>query len=1014
MQLLKMLLKRKLLVGLMVVFVVMVGSYSIGKMGKELFPPITMDYTAVYIQAGEMAAIDVEERITIPVEQTISNVDGVESIESNTTIGNSVITLTLEEGRGDEVTKDVEASLAGLQSDIPEVDDYQVFAFSTDQPFEFYMDLSGGSLKEMSAFAREVVKPRLEGLGEVREVNLNGLMEKEYIINLDQEALQNNGLEVQQVIQSIEQANLEATVGELKGEDHEPLLRWNTSLTSIEDIEELKIPTMESIISLSEVSDVYEQESQESSFIWKDGSKDFIFIEIGRTNGYTQIDLAEAVRDEVQAIHDEGLVEGFQFNEVVAQADYVSDSIGGVSNNVIIGGILALVVLMLFLRNVRATFIVGLTIPISILLTFAVMWMLDYSFNMLSLIALGLGIGMMVDASIVILESIYRKKEQGLKGTEAVVRGVREVATAVIASMLTTVVVFLPVGLFGGEFGPFIIVLSVVVVITLVSSVVISFTLIPSLAENFLKLKEKKKAKKESKLINLYGKCIDWISTKKRRMFGFIALFIVIFGSSLALTTKVPMTVLPDMLNRYSEVVIQLENGVSAEEREEIIEAFYEKLDHVDDLESSIVMDDPEMIFALINMTKGEDISVEQDDVNEQIFAALRELEEEYPVSQTGGMATGPSQTPVQLKVKGENLDELKTIAEDFQTDLGNIEGVTNSTSSMAAAIEEQRIVLKEDEIEEDGLTASMLYQHLQGTFIDYPIGELNENGVPVKMIAKTQDAIENIDDVMSNEVQTMQGMESLSKYMSLEEGLSPNEILREDGERYATISGQIEGRDLGAVTRDIEQLIRDTDVPLGYSVSTGGDIAAQQEMIQDLLVVLGISIFLVYVVMAVQFNNLIHPFIVMSIIPMTAIGAIFALLITQRELSILSAMGLLMLIGIVLNNAILLIDRIKQLRLEGMSVKEAVVEAGKNRIRPIFMTTLTTIGGMLPLAIATGASGNYQAPLATVIIGGLLFATFITLILIPSLYVLLHRTGKGFKRLFKRKGEKEESDIAA
>lgn len=1014
MQLLKMLLKRKLLVGLMVVFVVMVGSYSIGKMGKELFPPITMDYTAVYIQAGEMAAIDVEERITIPVEQTISNVDGVESIESNTTIGNSVITLTLEEGRGDEVTKDVEASLAGLQSDIPEVDDYQVFAFSTDQPFEFYMDLSGGSLKEMSAFAREVVKPRLEGLDEVREVNLNGLMEKEYIIDLDQEALQNNGLEVQQVIQSIEQANLEATVGELKGEDHEPLLRWNTSLTSIEDIEELKIPTMESIISLSEVSDVYEQESQESSFIWKDGSNDFIFIEIGRPNGYTQIDLAEAVREEVQAIHDEGLVEGFQFNEVVAQADYVSDSIDGVSNNVIIGGILALVVLMLFLRNVRATFIVGLTIPISILLTFAVMWMLDYSFNMLSLIALGLGIGMMVDASIVILESIYRKKEQGLKGTEAVVRGVREVATAVIASMLTTVVVFLPVGLFGGEFGPFIIVLSVVVVITLVSSVVISFTLIPSLAENFLKLKEKKKAKKESKLINLYGKCIDWISTKKRRMFGFIALFIVIFGSSLALTTKVPMTVLPDMLNRYSEVMIQLENGVSAEEREEIIEAFYEKLDYVDDLESSIVMDDPEMIFALINMTKGEDVSVEQDDVNEQIFTALRELEEEYPVSQTGGMATAPSHTPVQLRVKGDNLDELKTITEDFQKELGNIEGVTNSTSSMAAAIEEQRIVLKEDEIEEDGLTASMLYQHLQGTFIDYPIGELNENGVPVKMIAKTQDSIENIDDVMDYEVQTMQGIETLSKYMSLEEGLSPNEILREDGERYATISGQIEGRDLGAVTRDIEQLIRDTDVPLGYSVSTGGDIAAQQEMIQDLLVVLGISIFLVYVVMAVQFNHLIHPFIVMSIIPMTAIGAIFALLITQRELSILSAMGLLMLIGIVLNNAILLIDRIKQLRLEGMSVKEAVVEAGKNRIRPIFMTTLTTIGGMLPLAIATGASGNYQAPLATVIIGGLLFATFITLILIPLLYVLLHRTGNGFKRLFKRKVEKEESDIAA
>lgn len=240
----------------------------------------------------------------------------------------------------------------------------------------------------------------------------------------------------------------------------------------------------------------------------------------------------------------------------------------------------------------------------------------------------------------------------------------------------------------------------------------------------------------------------------------------------------------------------------------------------------------------------------------------------------------------------------------------------------------------------------------------------------------------------------------------------TPNEITHDDGERLITISANIEDRDLGSINRDIQELIEDFDSPTGYTVAVAGDLEEQQQLIQEMVMILGIAIFLVYFVMAVQFNSLTHPIVVMSVIPMTVVGVILGLLVTQRELSIMSGMGVVMLIGIVLNNAILLIDRTNQLRKEGYSVTDALVEAGKNRVRPIFMTTLTTVGGMLPLALASGTSGNYQAPMATVIISGLLFATLITLLLIPTMYRLFDAAGNGMKRIGKGKRKVHNKDV--
>ena len=1008
--LLNFIVKRKILVGLITVLVLMVGSYSLLKLDKELMPSVEFDGAYVDVSAGEMSAIEVERTITNPLEQRIQSIEGVEDINSTTSVGRSSMQITIETGRGDEVAKEIESVVQATTSEISGIDEVLTDQIGTTQSYEFYMDVSNGDMKEMTAFAEDILEPRLEELPEVRDVSLVGIQEYEMVIEFDRDKITEKALDVSQVSSVIQQVNTEATLGELSEEQGTPSLRWNTKLGSVVDVENIEIPTPTGFINLEEVADISLQPVDSSSFVWKNGTKDFIFVQIGRVADVTQIEMAEAIRSEINNIRDEGLVDNFELNEMVAQADYVKESIDGVTSNIIIGGIIAIVILLLFLRNIRSTIIIGLSIPTSILLTFLTMWVLDYSFNMLTLIGLGLGIGMMVDSSIVILESIYRKKEQGIQPFEAVVEGTKEVASAVIASMLTTIVVFLPIGLMGGEIGQFMILLSVVVAITLISSVIVSFTLIPTLSERFLK-HNKKQVQKEGRFLKRYSNLVSWVVKKKRNSIAIIVLFFIMFAGSLVLLPKIPMTIMPDMFNRYAELMVDLETGLSLEDKEEVVQKVNETLSKIDDVETNYILDNGGMFYTIINMTKGDEITKDQKEVNEDIFSSLRDLQEKYPIDSVQSAMSSGAGYPVQVQIKGESFEELQIIADDFVKELEGIEGIVAVTSSIDRTSIEQVIELKEEAIEDAGLTQLQVKQFIEQSFLDMPIGEVTVNEENIPLIMKWNEKMDNEDSLLNMKLPTNDGEKNLSNFVELKSVDTPNEISHSDGERFITISADIRDTDLGTINRDVQNLINDFETPSGYNVSVAGDLEAQQELMQEMILILVISLFLVYLVMAIQFNNLAHPIVVMSIIPMTIVGVIAGLFITQRELSIMSGMGVVMLIGIVLNNAILIIDRTNQLRKEGYSVNQSIIEAGKHRIRPIFMTTLTTVGGMLPLALASGTTGNYQAPMATAMISGLLFATLITLILIPAVYRLFNGVGNGFQRLFKRK-KKEEKDF--
>lgn len=1004
---LQFLLKRKIIVGLFIAFIFGFGFYGISNLDKELFPPVTFNQAMIIVETEEMPAEDVEQFVTIPVEQALDSIKGVEGYESTTSTKDSFFMVDLTSEDGDETTKTIESKVNGLTNELHGVKNVTVMQASTEGQYELFMDISGGSLEEMSAFALDVVKPRLESLKEVNDIAIIGLEEKEINITLKPKKLKNYDVAQEDIISTIEQTNINASIGSLSNEKGEPTIRWNTTFNDIKDIQNIPIQTGEGMKKLSDLASIKEEVSEQTNTAWKNGDPEFLVVQVGRANGFTQIDMTDAVRDEVKKIKKE-YDNGIQLHEVAAQADYVSNAIDGVTSNILIGGIIAIIVLLLFLRNIRATFIIGLSIPASVLLTILTMTLLDYSFNLLSLIGLGLGIGMMVDASIVVLESIFKKKEQGYSNIEAVITGTNEVVGAVLASMLTTIVVFVPIVLLDDEVGKMVIVLTVVIAVTLISSVIIAFTLIPTLSENFLKVKKAKRGK--FNLIGKYGNIIEWLTKKKRRRIGVLGLFIVLFFSSFLLLTKIPMTFMPDILNRYAEVIVELETGVPSEERAEIAQKMNEALEDISDVDNNIILDNNDILFALINMTPEEEQTMEQSKVNDLILQKFRELEDDYPIESVGAAMEGTMQPPIELRVSGENLATLHDIGNDLTKKLESLEHISSVNMQVGESAEEYVVKLNEKNMNKDGLTAPYLHMFLSQMFADVPVGEMLQAGDSIPVFVKNDINIHQKKELLNSNIMTVNGEKKLSNYISLEKSASQLQINRSNGERYISIEADIEGQDLGAIHKEINKIIQDVDLDRGYSVAVTGDLEEQQKAVQDLIIIFAISLFLVFVVMAIQFNSLKHPFIILFIIPLTITGVLIGLFISQKELNILSAIGIIMLVGIVLNNGILLIDRVRQLRNDGLPVNEALVNAGKERIRPIFMTTLTTVGGMLPLAFATGTSSGYQSPLAVVIISGLLFSTFITLILIPSVYLLFEDIGNGLKRIFRRKRSNSET----
>lgn len=512
--------------------------------------------------------------------------------------------------------------------------------------------------------------------------------------------------------------------------------------------------------------------------------------------------------------------------------------------------------------------------------------------------------------------------------------------------------------------------------------------------------KRKKKKGIGNWVLAIYEGMVGWIIEKKRRSLGIIMVFAALFVLSLALIPKIPMNTMPEMFQRYTEILVEVDNGIASDKKEELAIMIDQELGSVEDIASNYVLDQGDYLIAIINMTKGDEIQREQKEVTEESMNKLRGLQDSEPIRSVQSAMAGAAGYPVQLQISGSDFEELEKITENVAEKMKTIDGIVAVTTDMDHTSEVENISLKTDAIDDAGLSPMEIRSWLEQAMLEMPLGELStadEQKIPINAI--WNDKIDTKQAILDLEIPTLDGEKKLSSFMEFEMEKVPGEISHKDGERYVSVFADIEEKDLGTINREVQDIVKEVETPAGYNVGFGGDLEVQQELLTDLAFVFIISLFLVYFVMAVQFNHFGQPLIVMAIIPVTLIGVVLGLFVTQMELNIMSGMGIIMLIGIVLNNAILLLDRTNQLLRAGKPVKQALIESGTDRIRPIFMTTFTTAGGMLPLALASGQSANYQAPLSTVIISGLLFSTLITLVLIPAVFRLFSRKSKKDKR---------------
>ncbi|MGD6893788.1 efflux RND transporter permease subunit [Bacillus infantis] len=997
---LRLLLERKLIVGFSLLLLIVISVVFIEKLENQFYPEIHYDTATISAYAENIPALDVEEKITFPIEEKIGGIEGINSFESTSSEGLSTIKVTFQEDHGDEAFNHLKEAMSEIQSELPMVNELETLRSTTSQFYEMFMDLHDGDISTMTAFAESTLKPRLEALPEVLKVRVVGQNEKSVEIKLNQEQMKRYNLEYNDIETILKQHNSNVSFGKNIEDVDQTALRWDTSLQTVEQIKDIIIPAGQGVVFLNNIAEITVEETRNNQELWRDGSADYVWVSIGRTNGVIQAEMTDAVRSELKKIKQEGHVEGFSLEETIVQSDFVKDSIGSLQMNVIYGGILVVIVLLLVLRNFGATAIIGMSIPVTVLLTFLLMALFDLSVNLISILGLGIALGMIVDSSIVIMESIYKKKEQGVDDRTATLQGTKEVFTPVLASTLTTMTVFLPIGLISGEIGEFAKILSIVIVLSQITSVIISFTLIPVLSEKFLKVKKKEGVKKENQLLSRYNRYIDWMSKNTKRKLGVMFLFLLVTASSLLLTLAVPVTLVPDFYNRQAEFYVGLEQNTTPEDRERVAQGIFEFLSETPDIAGYNVRKlDRNRMYIYVKMTPEDKATKTQDEINKSIHENLRKMSQDYPVTASGSVTY-----PIQISVKGTEYDQIQAVTEGLIAELSKIDGVQGLTSTLENSQAEKMVRINRTNLLEDRLSPSDIKEELDLLSSSESLGSVPYEGTKVPVNLSFDANLHEQGTLEDITISTINGDEPLSKYITYEYVSSPYEIKHQNGERTIQVVGDIAGRDMGAVSSDIEKTVNQYKLDPGYSIDIGGGIQQQQENSKEMYLVLVLALLLVFAIMSIQFNSLIHPIVVMFVIPLTLTGVLIGLFITQTELNLLSAMGMLILIGIVVNNGILLIDRNKQLRLEKMPRYESIKAACKERIRPIFITFITTVFGAIPLAITTGHAGQYQKPMAIALIFGLSFSVLVTLLFVPVVYVLFEDSLSKIKGIFIKK----------
>lgn len=1048
--------RRPVTVFIFAVAAIVFGLVALGRLATDLLPDITYPSLTVRTTYEGAAPIEIESLITRPIENAAGVVNGVVRVSSSSRA--DVSEVTLEFGWGTNM------DLAGL--DVRERLDVLNLPDEADRPVLLRYDPSldpivrvgitgQDDLIRLRLLAEEEVKRSLERIEGVAGVVVSGGLEEEIQIELDERKMANLGLASEQVLQRLGQENVNLTGGRLVEGQSEYLVRTINEILRAEDLEEIVISSdAGAIVRLRDVG-LVRRGFKEREIITRIDGRESVEVAIYKEGGTNTVTVSDAVQAGIEQLETElqQIDPALEISLITDQARYIRQSVNEVLKTAALGGVLAVLVLYFFLRSWKTTFIIGAAIPISVVASFFLMYSTDISLNIMSLGGLTLGIGLLVDNAIVVLEAIQRQRDKGLDDVEAAIAGASQVGRAVVASTLTTICVFLPIvfveGVAGQLFGD----QALTVTFSLVVSLIVALTVIPMLASRRFTPAPPEEGEGDAddaagrrgplgrivfalsvglaRAIRALRDGVEWLVDKIlalplalfERGFGALAAFyerlldralkrpaltigiaLLLLAGSLLIGPRLGTELIPEMVQGEFYVDIELPPGTHldvTQRRLAELERFAAGLDGV------------AMVYTLVGSSNEQGgVAGERRENLGQLTLRLdppidRAREEalmerlRQPLEAQDGLDYRfgrPSyftfRTPVELEIRGFNLQILAKLAAQATERLRQIDGLVDVKSSTEGGSPELQIYFDRERIAALGLNLSdlgtVLRSKVQGTVATDIQREDRTIDIRLRADERYRDSVQDL--LALTVAQRGKTAIPLSAVATVERVEGPAEIRRAEGDRVARVTANLQGRDLGSVTEDIEQAMRRIQIPAGFDWQMGGQREEMETSFNSMRMAILLAIFLVYLVMASQFESLTHPLVILFSVPFSLIGVLVALFIGGITVSIVVLIGVILLTGIVVNNAIILVDYTNSLRREGVAKLEALKKAGKVRLRPILMTTATTVLGLLPMAIGLGEGAELRTPMAWTVVAGLLASTALTLVIVPAAYSLIDR----------------------
>ena len=1082
MKLIEFSLKRRVTVSMIAIGITLFGMVAFTRLPITLLPDISYPTLTVETRFPGAAPSEIEALITRPIEEAVGVAGGVQRLTSVSKPGLSQVTLEFGWGRSmDFAALDVRQKL-----------DLVVLPREAQKPLVLRFDpandpiarlyLRGSDdLFQLRYLAEEVIKKDLESTEGLAAIKINGGLEEEIQVQIDEGKLALMGIGIGDVRDKLARENINQAGGSLYEREARYLVRSRNEFESLKDIEDTVLRQEGGrLVTLADVAKVT-RGSKQREVVTRFGGKEAVEMALYKEGDANTVQVSRAVTERLEALQKE-LPAGIVLEKGSDQSSFIQASIEDVLANAWQGGLIAIVVLLLFLKDLRSTLVVGISIPLSIVVTFVLMHATGTTLNVMSLGGLALGVGMLVDNAIVVIEAIYKRRERGESALDAVMHGASEVAEAVIASTLTTIAVFLPVIFLEGVAAQLFRDQALTVSFSLIASLAVSLTLIPMFTAMLIGLGEKLRASSPASASGKAGRALHFTFFKAPAAllrgilvaFGFVftaitwlcrplgkvfdrfldtvqasypkvlggalhrpwltvAAALVLFGVSLAMVPLLGVDLIPQLSQGEFNFRVELPEGTPLESTDRFVADVQQVLVNEAKVESFSSIAGGAGLSLANTGTEGENVarlqvrmkpgttSADEEQVAESIRRRLAEAKEVDFKFERPSVFT--FRTPIEVEVYGDDLGELQKASDTLLAQVAAVPGLVDVKSSARLGNPELQISFERDQLVKLGLDLSQVAAVVRGKVQGDVATRFTEDDRQIDILVRSVDRGEaSVDEVADLIVgqrkvggtrQIQERTESgffLSREVSAGPGETvpirlktiadvqlaegPSEIRRIGQKRAAVISGNLSGRDMSAVAADVKGILASASLPLGVVPAMGGQQVEMARSLRSLMLAMALAVFLVYLVMAAQFESFLHPLVIMFTVPLGAIGVVWALVLTGTTVNVVAMIGIVMLAGIVVNNAIVLIDAVNRLRREENLTKyAALIEAANSRLRPILMTTGTTVLGLLPMALGFGDGAELRAPLAITVIGGLSVSTLLTLLIIPVVYALMDRS---------------------